>query len=138
MKLKYCKYIFTFQNEYWDDFDFELREILGISEEKNHGKIYDDKEKGFAVQEICESGIGGVYFSEYYNVYYVVKAAIFVQEKDAPRVEALLHKYREIIYEDYGEDHMKEIKLRDKEEFRYLEEADREMLFDHDPKEFLE
>lgn len=138
MKQKYCKYIFTFQDEYWDDFDFELREILGISEEKNHGKKYDDKEKGFFVLEICESGIGGVFFSTYYNVYYVVKAAIFVQEKDASRVEALLHKYREIICKEYGEDHLKEIKLRDKEEFGYLEEADREMHFYQDIKEFLE
>ena len=137
MKQKYYKYFFTFQDEFWKEFEIEMREILNFSEGKNPGKEYRDEEKHIYVLSIYESGLGAVVFTSYHYVTVMVEAAIFVQEKDVPRVEALLHKYRTLIYEDYGEDHMKEIKLRSNEEFLYLEELSKQYGFYQNIKEFL-
>lgn len=137
MKQNYCKYFFTFQDEYWEEFENEIRDILNISVKKNPGKKYRDEDKCLFILSIYESGLGAVVFTSYYYVTVMIKATIFVQEKDAPRVEELLHKYRTLIYEEYGEDHLKEIKLRNNEEILYLEKLATQYDFYQDIKEFL-
>ena len=138
MRQEYCKYIFTFQNEYMEELACELCEIFEISKEKKIGMKYHDEENDCYVFLICDNDIGGCVFTAYPKVSYVYKVGIFIQPTHAKQIEELLFRYREIILEEYGEDHLKEIKMRNNEDFIYLRELGKNMNFYESIKKFLD
>lgn len=136
MKQSYLKFWFSCYNEYTDEIIQELRKIFNINQETNPLTIYRKEGIDWSVRLIYESGISAFIITTYRDEYRNV-ISIFLKEENVEKVKELLFQYREIMIEEYGEDHIKEIKLRDNEDFLYLKELGKQYGFYENIKEFL-
>lgn len=131
--MKYCKYNFTFYNEYMEDIEEGLCEIMRLcSGDKNSFYFETNQEKIYLISD----DNGAIIFTSYPNSY-IYMVSILAKSSFKEKIEEFLFYICDEIEEDYGENHRHEIKDCSKKEMSEIIELSKKLDFEKYVKEFL-
>ncbi len=132
-------YIFTFYNEFCEEIENTLSDIIQPEEDMKRTYVGSENGKGEEIVSVMfRKGMGITILTAYPDISYVYRITIFIKEKKKEEILELLQKIKENIYEDYGEDHSKELKERTVDEIQDIIRIGNKYGFGNMIKEFVD